>query len=51
MNLGSIKGLITSKDITNIENYPNASKDKKGSPLVGAAVGVKGDFWKELNLF
>ena len=41
---GSIKGLITSKDITNIEDYPSASKDKKGRPLVGAAVGVKGDF-------
>ncbi|NIM26435.1 MAG: IMP dehydrogenase [Nitrososphaeria archaeon] len=41
---GSITGLITSKDITNIEDYPNASKDKKGRPLVGAAVGVKGDF-------
>ena len=41
---GSISGLITSKDITNIEDYPNASKDKKGRPLVGAAVGVKGDF-------
>jgi len=41
---GIIKGLITSKDITNNTDYPNASKDKKGSPLVGAAVGVKGDF-------
>ena len=41
---GFIKGLITSKDITNIENYPDATKDKKGRPLVGAAVGVKGDF-------
>jgi len=41
---GFIKGLITSKDITNIEYYPSASKDKKGRPLVGAAVGVKGDF-------
>ena len=41
---GIIKGLITSKDITNNANYPNASKDKKGRPLVGAAVGVKGDF-------
>ncbi len=39
-----VKGLITSKDISNIENYPSASKDKKGRPLVGAAVGVKGDF-------
>jgi len=41
---GFVKGLITSKDITNIEDYPSASKDKKGRPLVGAAVGVKGDF-------
>ena len=41
---GCIKGLITSKDITNNTDYPNASKDKKGRPLVGAAVGVKGDF-------
>jgi len=41
---GHVKGLITSKDITNIENYPHASKDKKGRPVVGAAVGVKGDF-------
>ena len=41
---GIIKGLITSKDITNNTDFPNASKDKKGRPLVGAAVGVKGDF-------
>jgi IMP dehydrogenase len=41
---GMIKGLITSKDITNNADFPNASKDKKGRPLVGAAVGVKGDF-------
>jgi len=41
---GIVKGLITSKDITNIEDYPSAAKDKKGRPLVGAAVGVKGDF-------
>ena len=41
---GIIKGLITSKDITINADFPNASKDKKGRPLVGAAVGVKGDF-------
>ncbi|NND87221.1 MAG: IMP dehydrogenase [Nitrosopumilus sp.] len=41
---GIIKGLITSKDITNNADFPNASKDQKGRPLVGAAVGVKGDF-------
>ena len=39
-----IKGLITSQDISNLEKYPNASKDDKGRPIVGAAVGVKGDF-------
>ena len=41
---GRVRGLITSKDITDIENFPVAVKDKKGRPLVGAAVGVKGDF-------
>ncbi len=41
---GNVKGLITSKDIIHVGNYPHASKDKKGRPLVGAAVGVKGDF-------
>lgn len=39
-----IVGLITSKDILKMEEYPYASKDKKGRLLVGAAVGVKGDF-------
>lgn len=41
---GLVKGLITSKDIIHTDNYPSASKDKKGRPLVGSAVGVKGDF-------
>lgn len=41
---GRVMGLITSKDITNTANFPNASKDDKGRPLVGAAVGVRGDF-------
>lgn len=39
-----IVGLITSKDILKMEQYPYASKDKKGRLLAGAAVGVKGDF-------
>ncbi len=39
-----IAGLITSKDILKMEEYPHASKDKKGRLLVGAAVGVKGDY-------
>jgi IMP dehydrogenase len=40
----SIVGLITSKDILKMDQYPQASKDKKGRLLVGAAVGVKGDY-------
>lgn len=39
-----IIGLITSKDILKMDQYPYASKDKKGRLLVGAAVGVKGDY-------
>ena len=39
-----IVGLITSKDIQKMDEYPYASKDKKGRLLVGAAVGVKGDY-------
>ena len=38
-----IVGLITSKDILKMEQYPYASKDREGRLLVGAAVGVKGD--------
>ena len=39
-----IHGLFTTQDILNMENFPIASQDKKGRPLVGAAVGVKGDY-------
>lgn len=41
---GRIRGLVTSRDIINTSDYPNMSVDDKGRPLVGAAVGVKGDF-------
>ena len=37
---GILKGLITIKDIMKIRKYPQASKDKKGRLLVGAAIGV-----------
>lgn len=40
---GYLKGLITSKDIDNILDYPNAAKDDKGRLLCGAAVGVGED--------
>lgn len=38
-----LEGMINLKDIDNIANYPNASKDKKGRLLVGAAIGVSKD--------
>jgi len=38
-----LKGLITIKDIDNIEEYPNACKDARGRLRVGAAVGVGSD--------
>ncbi|MCK9250696.1 MAG: IMP dehydrogenase [Solirubrobacteraceae bacterium] len=40
---GRLAGLITLKDFTKTEKYPNASKDSSGRLLVGAAVGVAGD--------
>lgn len=36
-----VKGLITTKDIKKLEQWPNAARDSKGRLLVGAAVGVK----------
>jgi IMP dehydrogenase len=40
---GHLVGLITSKDIDNVVNYPNASKDGRGRLRCGAAVGVGQD--------
>ena len=40
-NEGVIKGLITSKDILEIQKFPYACKDEKGRLRVGAAIGVK----------
>lgn len=37
---GRLCGLITSKDIDNAKNYPNACKDSQGRLRCGAAVGV-----------
>lgn len=41
---GVLVGLITAKDLKTAKLYPDASKDKKGRLLVGAAVGVVGDY-------
>jgi len=40
----NIKGLVTSKDFYNIRKYPHMNLDKDGRLIVGAAVGVKGDY-------
>lgn len=37
-------GLIAAKDIKKTISFPNASRDKRGQLLVGAAIGVSGDF-------
>ena len=41
---GRLRGLITTRDIMNLEQYPNSSKDEKGQLMVGAAVGVKSGY-------
>jgi IMP dehydrogenase len=40
---GSLKGLITIKDIMKVKKYPNACKDLLGRLRVGAAVGIGRD--------
>lgn len=37
---GELKGLITMKDIDKLSEYPNATRDKLGRLVVGAAIGV-----------
>lgn len=43
---GNLKGLITLKDIRKGIVYPNACKDNQGRLVVGAAVGVTGDYFE-----
>jgi len=38
---GRVAGLVTSKDILQITQYPKATKDSRGRLMVGAAVGVR----------
>ncbi|MEM6457108.1 MAG: IMP dehydrogenase [Acidobacteriota bacterium] len=42
---GSLRGLITVKDIQKMSKYPNACKDALGRLRVGAAIGV-GEDWE-----
>ena len=46
---GHLTGLITVKDILKLEEYPKATKDKRGRLAVGAAVGVKGSELKRVE--
>jgi IMP dehydrogenase len=41
---GKLRGLITSRDMLSLEQYPDASKDEKGRLVVGAAVGVRSEY-------
>lgn len=41
---GKLKGLITSRDLLSLEQFPHSSKDEKGRLMVGAAVGVKSSY-------
>ncbi|RYL94228.1 IMP dehydrogenase [Sporolactobacillus sp. Y61] len=40
---GVLKGLITTKDIEKVVQFPHSAKDEHGRLLVAAAVGVTGD--------
>ncbi|MFC9873648.1 IMP dehydrogenase [Nocardia salmonicida] len=42
---GRLRGLITVKDFVKTDQYPNATKDRDGRLLVGAAIGVGEDSW------
>ncbi|MBI2608231.1 MAG: IMP dehydrogenase [Deltaproteobacteria bacterium] len=46
---GELKGLITIKDIEKRIKYPLANKDKLGRLMVGAAIGVTGDYLERLE--
>jgi IMP dehydrogenase len=43
---GRLRGLITVKDFTKSEQYPNATKDQQGRLRVAAAVGVGDEAYK-----
>ncbi len=46
---GKLTGLITAKDIKTREKFPNASRDKNGQLMVGAAIGPY-DIDRAINL-
>ena len=46
---GTLRGLITIKDIEKSTKYPNSAKDSNGRLLCGAAVGVTGDVFDRID--
>ncbi|HUS14022.1 MAG TPA: IMP dehydrogenase [Chloroflexia bacterium] len=44
---GRLLGLITARDLLRIDENPGAAKDKRGRLLVGAAIGVLGDYMSQ----
>ncbi len=46
---GKLMGLITAKDIKTREKFPNATRDKEGQLMVGAAIGAY-DIDRAINL-
>jgi IMP dehydrogenase len=47
---GTLKGLITVKDIQKARDFPRSARDSKGRLLVGAAVGVGPDLEERVHL-
>jgi IMP dehydrogenase len=46
---GSLRGLITIKDLEKIKMYPQAAKDEFGRLRVGAAIGIGGDYLAQVE--
>ena len=46
---GTLRGLITIKDIEKTSKYPNSAKDANGRLLCGAAVGVTSDVFDRID--
>jgi len=46
---GTLKGLITIKDIEKVIEFPHSTKDSQGRLMVGAAVGVTADALKRVK--
>lgn len=46
---GTLKGLITIKDIEKARQFPNAAKDAHGRLLVGAAVSTSADMYQRVE--